>query len=190
MNKTILIIDNYDSFTFNIAQIIGGLKYEPVVFRNDAIKISGIKKINPSRIILSPGPGKPQDSGITLRALKEFAGKIPILGICLGHQAIGYFYGARVIKSGNPVHGKSVEIIHDGKGVFKSLPEKIKVGLYNSLLIERESLSGEFILSAESRSGQVMGIRHRFLPLEGIQFHPDSILTRHGEAMLKNWLES
>ncbi len=184
----LLLIDNYDSFTFNLAQYLGELGAEVKVLRNDAIDVAGVARLSPSRIVLSPGPCDPDRAGITLAVIEAFAGRIPILGVCLGHQAIGRAFGARVVHAGRVVHGKADEISHDGKGVFRGLPERFMAGRYHSLAIERTSLPDCLEASASTPDGELMGLRHRQYAVEGVQFHPESVLTEHGKDLLKNFL--
>lgn len=185
----LLVIDNYDSFTYNLVQYLGELGAEMKIVRNDEVTVDQIEtEIKPERILISPGPGTPDDAGISLGVIERFAGRLPILGVCLGHQAIGQFYGGNVVRGPEPVHGKPVEILHDGKTVFENIPNNFAAGRYHSLVVERESLPNCLEISAESPDGLVMGLRHRELPVEGVQFHPESILTEHGRPMLQNFL--
>lgn len=185
----LLVIDNYDSFTYNLVQYLGELGAEMRVFRNDEITIDEIENdIKPDQILISPGPGTPDDAGITLEVLKKFAGQIPILGVCLGHQAIGQVFGGNVIRAPFPVHGKPCEVMHDGKTIFDNLPETFTVGRYHSLIVERENLPDCLEISAESADGLIMGLRHKTLKIEGVQFHPESILTPDGKLLLQNFL--
>lgn len=185
----LLVIDNYDSFTYNLVQYLGELGAEMRIVRNDEITVDDIENVlKPERILISPGPGTPDSAGITLETIARFAGKLPLLGVCLGHQAIGQHFGGRVSRAPEPVHGKPVEVTHDGKTIFKGLPEKFNAGRYHSLIVERDSIPDRLEISAESPDGLVMGIRHRELPIEGVQFHPESILTEHGKTMLANFL--
>ena len=186
----LLLIDNYDSFTFNLAQYLGELGQDVKVLRNDAIDVAGIRALAPERIVISPGPGTPDQAGITLAILRELAGATPILGVCLGHQAIGQHYGGKVSRAPEPVHGKPVEVTHDGRTIFAGLPERFSAGRYHSLIVDRDSMPDCLEISAESPDGLVMGLRHRELPVEGVQFHPESILTDHGKQMLANFLAS
>ena len=189
--KKILIIDNYDSFVYNIAQLFGKLSTTPVVFRNNKITIDEINKMQPDGIVLSPGPGHPADEksfGICGDIIETIGPRIPVLGVCLGHQAIGQYFGGRVSRAPEPVHGKPVEVSHDGRSIFEGLPEKFKAGRYHSLIVEREGMPDCLEISAESPDGLVMGLRHKELPIEGVQFHPESILTEHGKQMLENFL--
>jgi anthranilate synthase/aminodeoxychorismate synthase-like glutamine amidotransferase len=185
----LLVIDNYDSFTYNLVQYLGELGAEMKVLRNDEITVDAIEAdLKPERILISPGPGTPDSAGITLDVIERFAGKLPILGVCLGHQAIGQHFGGKVSRAPEPVHGKPVEITHDGRSIFQGLPDKFNAGRYHSLIVERKSMPESLEISAESPDGLVMGLRHKELPIEGVQFHPESILTEHGKKMLANFL--
>lgn len=184
----ILMIDNYDSFTYNLVQYLGQLGQEVVVHRNDEIPIDEIRELKPHAIFLSPGPCTPQESGITVDVIKEFYRTIPIMGVCLGHQAIGYAFGADVVRAGRIMHGKTSRIMTDGRTIFKGLPNPFIGGRYHSLIIERDSLPSCFEISAETEEGEIMGIRHRGYPVEGVQFHPESVLTPNGKRILKNFL--
>lgn len=184
----ILVIDNYDSFTYNLVQLIGKFNHKIIIKRNDEISLDEIRDLKPDKILISPGPGKPQNSKITLSVIKELGASIPVLGVCLGHQAMGIVYGGKIIKAPQLMHGKSSEVSNDGKTVFKNLPQKFTATRYHSLIVERETLPHEFEISAETDDGIIMGIRHKNYPLEGIQFHPESILTLEGENIIKNWL--
>jgi anthranilate synthase component 2 len=185
----LLMIDNYDSFTFNLVQYFGELGQEVRVFRNDEITLEGIAELRPERLVLSPGPCSPAEAGICIEAIRHFVGRLPLLGVCLGHQAIGAALGGQVVRARVQMHGKSSTIRTDGQGMFSGLPERFSVVRYHSLAIERASLPGELIVTATSEDDEIMGVRHRGLPLEGVQFHPESILSEHGHAMLKNFLE-
>lgn len=190
----LLMIDNYDSFTFNLVQYFGELGVEVRVFRNDEIDLAGIAGLKPDWLVLSPGPCSPNEAGICVPAIREFAGKLPILGVCLGHQSIGAALGGKVVRAQTQMHGKTDVIRHDGKGIYKDLPQDFTVVRYHSLVVERESLPAELEVTSTSQDGEIMGVRHRELagtkaPLEGVQFHPESILTEHGHAMLRNFLE-
>ncbi|KEH97534.1 anthranilate synthase component II [Clostridium massiliodielmoense] len=183
----ILMIDNYDSFTYNLVQYLKCLKEDVIIYRNDSITLDEIEKLNPDMIVLSPGPCTPKESGICKDIIKTFK-TIPILGICLGHQTIGYCFGANVVKAKEPVHGKVSTIIHKNTGVFRNLPNPLKVTRYHSLIIERESLPDFLEVTAETAEGEIMGIRHKDCLIEGVQFHPESILSEYGMDMLKNFL--
>ena len=191
----LLMIDNYDSFTFNLVQYFGELGEEVRVFRNDAITLDGIAALRPAQLVLSPGPCSPAEAGICVAAVRHFAGKLPILGVCLGHQAIGAALGGRIVRAKVQMHGKASRISTDQQGVYAGLPQAFDVIRYHSLAIERETCPAELVVTSHSEDGEIMGVRHRELaatptPLEGVQFHPESILTQHGHAMLKNFLEA
>jgi anthranilate synthase component 2 len=186
----LLMIDNYDSFTYNLAQYFGELGEEVQVVRNDAIDIKGIAALAPARIVISPGPCTPNEAGVSVPLVRAFAGKLPILGVCLGHQAIGQAFGGRIVHASRVMHGKTSGIRHASKGVFAGLPSPFLATRYHSLAIERASLPDCLEVTAESEDGEIMGVRHRQFALEGVQFHPESILTEHGHALLKNFLES
>jgi anthranilate synthase component 2 len=184
----LLMIDNYDSFTFNLVQYFGELGEDVRVVRNDEIDLAGIEAMKPERLVLSPGPCSPAEAGICVPAIRHFVGRLPILGVCLGHQAIGAALGGRVVRAKVQMHGKASEISTDQRGVFRGLPQRFRVIRYHSLAIERETLPAELEVSATSEDGEVMGVRHRTAPLEGVQFHPESILSEHGHALLRNFL--
>jgi anthranilate synthase component II len=185
----LLMIDNYDSFTFNLVQYFGELGEDVRVFRNDEITLEGIAELEPDQLVLSPGPCSPAEAGICVEAIRHFAGQLPMLGVCLGHQAMGAALGGKVVRAQVQMHGKASTISTDRQGVFHGLPETFSVIRYHSLAIERASLPRELVVTATSEDGEIMGVRHRELPLEGVQFHPESILSEHGHAMLKNFLE-
>jgi len=185
----ILMIDNYDSFTWNLVQYLGELGAEVRVFRNDEIDLAGIAALAPERIVISPGPCTPNEAGISLAAIREFAGKAPILGVCLGHQAIGQAYGGRIVHAHTLMHGKTSPIEHTGQGVFARLPSPFTATRYHSLAIERARLPACLEVTAWTADGEIMGVRHRDFPVEGVQFHPESFLTEHGHALLKNFLQ-
>jgi anthranilate synthase/aminodeoxychorismate synthase-like glutamine amidotransferase len=184
----ILVIDNYDSFTYNLVQYLGELGAELEVRRNDQTTVEEIKGMNPERIVISPGPKTPSEAGICLEVIKEFAGCIPILGVCLGHQAIGHAFGGRVIRAPEIMHGKTSLIIHDGKTIFRGLPNPFPATRYHSLIVERASLPACLETSASSADGLVMGLRHKKMKVEGVQFHPESVLTESGKQLLANFL--
>ncbi len=185
----LLMIDNYDSFTFNLVQYFGELGEDVRVCRNDEITVEGIAGLRPDKLVLSPGPCSPAEAGICVEAIQHFIGKLPLLGVCLGHQAIAAALGGKVVRAQTQMHGKASTITTDRQGVFHDLPESFSVIRYHSLAIERTSLPPELVITATSEDGEIMGVRHRELPLEGVQFHPESILSEHGHAMLKNFLE-
>lgn len=184
----ILLIDNYDSFTYNLRQYLGELGADVVVYRNDAITIEEIRKLGPEKIIISPGPGKPENAGISVELVKELGKDIPVLGVCLGHQAIGVAYGGKVLRAPFPVHGKTSMIHHNGGGIYKGLPNPFEATRYHSLIVEKESLPEELIITSET-DGLIMGLKHVKYPVEGVQFHPESILTKEGKQLLANFLE-
>ena len=186
----ILMIDNYDSFTYNLVQYMGELGAEIRVERNDRISIPEIESMGPKKIVISPGPCTPAKAGISVEAVRYFAGKVPLLGVCLGHQSVGAAFGGEVIKAGQLMHGKTSEVRHDGKTLFKNLPNPIIATRYHSLVLNRKTLPECFEITAESDDNEIMGIRHKKLPVEGIQFHPESILTPNGKDLLKNFIES
>jgi anthranilate synthase/aminodeoxychorismate synthase-like glutamine amidotransferase len=184
----ILLLDNYDSFTYNLAQYLGELGCEVEVHRNDKISVEEIARRKPERIVISPGPCTPQEAGISIELIQRLAGKFPILGVCLGHQALGAAFGAKVIRAPKLFHGKTSEIHHDNKGVFRKLPEPFTATRYHSLIVERKSLPHELTITAETSDGIIMGVRHRKHKLEGVQFHPESVLTESGKQLLANFL--
>ena len=186
----LLMIDNYDSFTYNLVQYFGELGEDVRTYRNDEITLDEIAAMKPDQICLSPGPSNPQNAGITLDVLRTFAGQVPILGVCLGHQAIGEAFGGRVVRARTIMHGKVSRIETDGKGVFANLPKHFDVTRYHSLAIERESLPDCLDISAWTEDGEIMGVRHKTLAVEGVQFHPESILSEHGHALLENFLKA
>ncbi|MEK6302552.1 MAG: aminodeoxychorismate/anthranilate synthase component II [Acidobacteriota bacterium] len=185
----ILVIDNYDSFTYNLVQYLGELGEEVQVFRNDAISLDQMRRLKPERLLISPGPGVPDGAGVTLDAIRAFAGKIPILGVCLGHQAIGQAFGGRVVRAPSLMHGKTSEICHDSATIFQGLPYRFKATRYHSLIVEKDGLPEVLEVSATTPDGVMMGLRHRRFPVEGVQFHPESVMTEHGKALLKNFLK-
>ncbi len=184
----LLMIDNYDSFTFNLVQYFGELGEDVRTYRNDEITLEQIEKLNPARICISPGPCTPHEAGVSVPVLKHFAGKLPILGVCLGHQSIGAAFGGKVIRAKEVMHGKTSPIQHTGVGVFKDLPSPYTIIRYHSLAIERESLPECLEVTAWTDDGEIMGVRHKQYAIEGVQFHPESILSEHGHALLKNFL--
>ena len=186
----LLMVDNYDSFTYNIVQYFGELGAGIEVFRNDEISLEGIAQRKPDRLVISPGPCSPAEAGISVAAIQHFAGKLPILGVCLGHQSIGAAFGGKIVRAQELMHGKTSVIHTTQQGVFRNLPEKFTVNRYHSLAIERASCPAELEVTAWTDDGEIMGVRHKSLAIEGVQFHPESILTEHGHAMLKNFLEA
>ena len=186
----LLMIDNYDSFTFNLVQYFGELGEDVKTVRNDQIDVAGMTALKPARIVFSPGPCTPAEAGVCVEAIRHFAGRVPMLGVCLGHQAIGAALGGKVVRAGVPMHGKTSTIEHDGKGVFTGLPQDFTVVRYHSLVVERASLPAELAVTASAGDGEIMGLRHRTLAIEGVQFHPESILSAHGRAMLRNFLDA
>ena len=185
----LLVIDNYDSFTYNLVQYLGELGEEIKVCRNDEVSVEEIEStLRPDRIVISPGPGIPENAGVSMKVVEQLAGKLPILGVCLGHQAIGRVFGGRVVRASSLVHGKQSMVRHDGKTIFQSLPETFEAGRYHSLIVERESLPDSLEISAITPNGTIMGLRHRQLKVEGVQFHPESIMTTEGKRLLANFL--
>jgi anthranilate synthase component II len=185
----LLMIDNYDSFTFNLVQYFGELGQEVQTVRNDQIDVEGMAALRPARIVFSPGPCTPTEAGVCVEAIRHFAGRVPMLGVCLGHQAIGAALGGKIVRAGVPMHGKTSTVEHDAQGVFRALPQNFTVVRYHSLVIERASLPADLLVTATSNDDEIMGVRHKTLPIEGVQFHPESILSEHGHAMLRNFLE-
>ena len=186
----ILMIDNYDSFTYNLVQYLGELGAEVRVFRNDEISPSEIEALRPSHVVISPGPCTPNEAGVTLGAIELAARRrLPLLGVCLGHQAVGQAFGAKVVRARQVMHGKVSRVEHDGKGVFCNVPDRFIATRYHSLVVDRETLPDCLTASAHSEDGEIMGLRHRELPVEGVQFHPEALLTEHGHRMLQNFLE-
>ena len=184
----ILLLDNYDSFTYNLAQYLGQMGQTLLVRRNDQITLDEIADLAPERIVISPGPGTPKQAGISIPVVERFAGKIPILGVCLGHQSIGDAFGGRVIRAKKIMHGKTSQIHHDGKTIFRDLPQDFPATRYHSLIVERKSLPAGLEISAETEDGTIMGLRHREMKVEGVQFHPESVLTDVGYRLLQNFL--
>jgi anthranilate synthase/aminodeoxychorismate synthase-like glutamine amidotransferase len=184
----ILMIDNYDSFTYNLVQYIGQLGGAVVVHRNDKISLDEIRRLQPDAIVISPGPCTPKEAGISVELIRQFSSAIPILGVCLGHQAIGYAFGGEVVRAERIMHGKTSQIINDGRTIFQGLPNPFVAGRYHSLIVEKSSLPACLEISAETEQGEIMGIRHKEYRVEGIQFHPESVLTPNGKRILKNFL--
>jgi anthranilate synthase/aminodeoxychorismate synthase-like glutamine amidotransferase len=189
MASRVLVLDNYDSFVYNLVQELGELGASPVVYRNDAIDVAGIRAEKPDAVLISPGPGRPEDGGVSLSAILELAGEIPLLGVCLGHQCIGQAFGGDVVAAPHLMHGKTSEIHHDGRGIFAGLPNPFVATRYHSLVVSPDSVPKELMVTATSSDGVIMGLRHRELPIEGVQFHPESVLTVSGPALLGNFLE-
>ena len=184
----ILVIDNYDSFVYNLVQYLGELGAEPIVVRNDELTVEDAVAVNPDGVLLSPGPGRPEDAGILCAAITAFAGKTPVFGVCLGHQAIGHVFGGKVVRAPELVHGKTSMINHEGRGVFAGLDSPLAATRYHSLVVERESLPSSLEVTASTSDGMIMGMRHREFDIEGVQFHPESVLTQHGHDLVKNFL--
>ena len=185
----LLLIDNYDSFTYNLVQYLGELGADVHVHRNDALNLEQIAAWEPSQIVISPGPCTPNEAGISVPLIERFAGRIPILGVCLGHQAIGQAFGGKIVRAERVMHGKVSPVTHDGRGVFTDLPSPFTATRYHSLAIERQTMPSCLAITATADDGEVMGVRHREWPVEGVQFHPEAILTDHGHALLRNFLE-
>jgi len=185
----ILLLDNYDSFTYNLAQYLGELGCEVEVHRNDKISVEEIARRKPERVVISPGPCTPGEAGISVELIQRLAGKLPILGVCLGHQAMGAAYGGKIVRAPQLFHGKTSPIEHDGKGVFRGLPQKFTATRYHSLIVDRKSLPKVFAITAETADGTIMGMRHKKYKMEGVQFHPESVLTESGKKLLQNFLE-
>jgi anthranilate synthase component 2 len=184
----ILLIDNYDSFTFNLAQYLGELGAPPVVRRNDQLSLGEIEAMQPDRIVISPGPGRPEDAGVSVDVIKKMGPRVPLLGVCLGHQGIGYAFGGSVVRAGALMHGKTSSVLHDGAGVFRGVSQPFSAGRYHSLVIA-QPLPDELELAAHTEDGTVMGVRHKVHPIHGVQFHPESVLTSEGKKLLRNFLE-
>jgi anthranilate synthase component II len=185
----ILVLDNYDSFTYNLVQYLGELGAEVRVLRNDELSVDAVEALAPERLVISPGPCTPNEAGISLALVARLAGKVPILGVCLGHQAIGQAFGGKVVRARQVMHGKVSRIRHDGRGAFAGLPQDFVATRYHSLVVERATLPGELEATAQSEDGEIMGLRHRTLAVEGVQFHPEALLTEHGHRMLENFLK-
>ena len=185
----VIVIDNYDSFAYNLAQYLGELRWEPAVYRNDQLTLEEIERLSPSHIIISPGPCTPLEAGISNDIIWRFGGKIPILGVCLGHQCISYVYGGQIVRAAVPTHGKSSLVYHDGKTIYQNLPNPFDGGRYHSLVVRRDTLPSSLALAAETDDGVVMGIRHKYYVVEGVQFHPESIMTEVGHDVISNFLD-
>lgn len=186
----VFVLDNYDSFTYNLVQYLGELGAQVVVRRNDEVSVEDVEALRPERILLSPGPCTPGEAGILVPLIRHLAGKVPILGVCLGHQAIGEVFGGRIVRAPQLLHGKTSQVSHDGRGLFAGLPQPLTATRYHSLVVERQSLPGDLEVSAWADDGTVMGLRHRSVPVEGVQFHPEAVLTDGGHQLLANWLGS
>jgi para-aminobenzoate synthetase component 2 len=188
--QKILVIDNYDSFTYNLVQYLGEMGQELVVRRNDKITLDEIAEMKPDKLLISPGPCDPEHAGVSVDTIKRFAGEIPLLGVCLGHQSIGHAFGGRVVRADRLMHGKTSPIYHEGQGVFRDMPLPFRATRYHSLLIERDSLPDCLEVTAQTEEGEIMGVRHKSLPVEGVQFHPESVLTEQGRRILQNFVGS
>jgi anthranilate synthase/aminodeoxychorismate synthase-like glutamine amidotransferase len=186
----ILVIDNYDSFTYNLVQYLGELGAEVVVRRNDAVSVDEVRELRPAGVLISPGPGRPDDAGVSLELVGELGGETPVFGVCLGHQSIAQHFGAAVVRADRLMHGRTSPIHHEGVGVFANLPTPLTATRYHSLIVDRDSVPSELEITAWTEQDEVMGLRHKELPIEGVQFHPESFLTEHGHALIKNWLDS
>jgi para-aminobenzoate synthetase component 2 len=184
----ILVIDNYDSFTYNLVQYLGELGAEVVVKRNDAVSIDEVREMAPSGILISPGPGRPEEAGVSLELIAKLGSEIPILGVCLGHQSIAQHFGASIVRADRLMHGRTSPILHEGAGVFANLPTPLTATRYHSLIVDRDTVPSELQITASTAEGEIMGLRHQTLPIEGVQFHPESFLTEHGHALIGNWL--
>jgi len=186
----ILVIDNYDSFTYNLVQYLGELGAEVVVQRNDAVSVDEIRGLAPSGVLISPGPGRPEEAGISLELIAELGASIPIFGVCLGHQSIAQHFGASIVRADRLMHGRTSPILHEGAGVFTNLPSPLTATRYHSLIVQRDTVPAELEITAWTEEDEIMGIRHKELPIEGVQFHPESFLTEHGHTLIGNWLSS
>ena len=183
-----LLIDNYDSFTYNLVQAFATLGADVMVYRNDAISVDEALQLEPTHLVISPGPGRPEDAGVSLEMIGAFAGRVPLLGVCLGHQCLVHHFGGDIVRAGRLMHGKTSLATHDGKTIYQGLPQPLEVGRYHSLCAEEETLPDELELTAKTDRGEIMGVRHRELPLEGVQFHPESVLTPDGDQLMANFL--
>ena len=189
MNGPVLVLDNYDSFTYNLVQAIATLGRRVIVWRNDEITLDEARELRPAHLVVSPGPGRPERAGISMRLIEQMMPRVPVLGVCLGHQALAAVMGAEVGMAGRPMHGKSSTVYHDSRTLYEGLPNPFHAGRYHSLAVEEESLPAELAVSAYTSDGEIMGLRHRTLPVEGVQFHPESVLTPEGERLLRNFLD-
>jgi anthranilate synthase component II len=190
MGSRVLVVDNYDSFVYNLVQYLGELGATPLVYRHDALSLAEIRTLRPDAVLISPGPGRPEDAGVSNEVIAELGSEVPVLGVCLGHQCIGQVFGGAVGRAPQVMHGKTSWITHDGAGVFAGLPAPFEATRYHSLVVERDGLPDVLEISAEAEDGTIMGLRHRELPIEGVQFHPESILTAGGHQLLRNFLDS
>ena len=188
MSVRLLMIDNYDSFTYNLVQAFLVLDAEVTVYRNDAIDIAGAERLQPTHLVVSPGPGRPSDAGVSLELIAHFAGRIPMLGVCLGHQCMVEHFGGEIVPAGSLMHGKTSSVSHDGSSIYDGLPNPFEAGRYHSLAARRDRVPAVLEVTARTEEGEIMGVRHRVLPVEGVQFHPESVLTPDGPALLKNFL--
>jgi para-aminobenzoate synthetase component 2 len=184
----ILVIDNYDSFTYNLVQYLGELGAEVLVKRNDAVGVDDVRKLRPSGVLISPGPGRPEEAGVSLDLIASLSSEVPIFGVCLGHQSIAQHFGASVVRAERLMHGRTSEILHEGRGVFEGLPSPLTATRYHSLIVKRDTIPKELEVTAWTDRDEVMGVRHTELPVEGVQFHPESFLTEHGHELIRNWL--
>ena len=189
MGSRVLVVDNYDSFVYNLVQYLGELGATPLVYRHDAVSLADIRTLRPDAVLISPGPGRPEDAGVSNEIIAELGSEVPVLGVCLGHQCIGQVFGGEVVRAPQVMHGKTSWISHDGGGVFAGLPEPFEATRYHSLVVQRDGLPDVLEISAEAEDGTIMGLRHRELPIEGVQFHPESILTAGGHRLLQNFLD-
>jgi len=185
----IVVIDNYDSFTYNLVQLLGALGAEPVVFRNDEVGVAEVEALKPDRLLISPGPCTPKEAGVSMEMIRYFSGRVPVLGVCLGHQSIGQAFGGRVVGADRLMHGKTSMVSHDNRGVFTGLPNPFEAMRYHSLVVDESSLPDCLEVTARSETGELMGLRHKTLAVEGVQFHPESIMTRAGEQLVKNFID-
>jgi anthranilate synthase component 2 len=186
----IAVIDNYDSFTFNLVQYLGELGEEPVVYRNDEVSVAKLRRLRPERIVISPGPGRPEDAGVSPRVIAELGPRIPILGVCLGHQCLGLVHGAKVVRAERLLHGKTSRVIHNGKDLFRNVENPFEATRYHSLIVDKDTLGRDLVVTAWTADQEIMGLRHRVQPAFGVQFHPESILTTEGRKILANFLEA
>jgi para-aminobenzoate synthetase component 2 len=188
VTATVLVVDNYDSFVYNLVQYLGQLGADPVVRRNDALTLGEVEELAPAGILISPGPGRPEGAGLSVPLVQAFSGRLPVLGVCLGHQAIGYAFGASVVRAAQLLHGKTSQVSHDGRGIFKGVPSPFTATRYHSLVVQRETLGEELEVSAWAEDGTVMAVRHKRCAVDGVQFHPEAVLTESGHLLLANWL--